>query len=122
MVRGYTDLRDISVAALTCFSPSDHFPLHSLASPRRQGIDNAHSSMICQCSCYLWERAARDRLGTICCDFSEESRDITTGSEYQSCIHSTRHTPNYMFRGAIYHHVSAPSLSLHTWTLSCLPT
>lgn len=65
-------------------------------------------SMIYQCRCYLWERAARDRLGTICCDFSEERRDVTSHSECQSYIYTAQHTPSYMFWGAIDHHVLSP--------------
>lgn len=43
------------------------------------------SSTTCQCSCYLW---ARDTLESICCDVSEERRDITSGSENQSDSHT----------------------------------
>lgn len=54
------------------------------------------------------EKAAGDRLGSICYDFSEERRDITSHSEYQSYIHTTQHTPNHMFWGAMYHYALGP--------------
>lgn len=69
-------------------------------------------ALLHQLSCHLWEGAAGDKLGSICCGFPAERRDITCHPEYQSHIHTTQHTPNRMFLGAISQHALRPDPSL----------